>query len=151
MNLREAINGSQSFGQAMNKVLGNLKNKLIDLALNNAISGLGNALSGGKGFSGFLGGLFKERGGPVSAGGAYVVGERGPEILQMGSKGGNIIPNSQIGGGGDSVTNIINVSVDASGSSVQGDSGMSQQLGEQIAVAIKATLVEEKRSGGLLA
>ena len=151
MNLREAINGSQSFGQAMNKVLGNLKNKLIDLALNKAISGLGNALSGGKGFSGFLGGLFKERGGPVSAGGAYVVGERGPEILQMGSKGGNIIPNSQIGGGGDSVTNIINVSVDASGSSVQGDSGMSQQLGEQIAVAIKATLVEEKRSGGLLA
>ena len=151
MNLREAINGSQSFGQAMNKVLGNLKNKLIDLALNNAISGLGNALSGGKGFSGFLGGLFKEMGGPVSAGGAYVVGERGPEILQMGSKGGNIIPNSQIGGGGDSVTNIINVSVDASGSSVQGDSGMSQQLGEQIAVAIKATLVEEKRSGGLLA
>ena len=150
MNLREAINGSQSFGQAMNKVLGNLKNKLIDLALNNAISGLGNALSGGKGFSGFLGGLFKERGGPVSAGGAYVVGERGPEILQMGSKGGNIIPNSQIGGGGDSVTNIINVSVDASGSSVQGDSGMSQQLGEQIAVAIKATLVEENRSGGLL-
>ena len=69
----------------------------------------------------------------------------------MGSKGGNIIPNSQIGGGGDSVTNIINVSVDASGSSVQGDSGMSQQLGEQIAVAIKATLVEEKRSGALLA
>jgi hypothetical protein len=151
-NLREAINGSQTFGQAMNKVLGNLKNKLIDLALNKAISGLGNALSGGKGFGGFLGGLFgKERGGPVSAGGAYVVGERGPEILQMGSKGGNIIPNSQIGGGGDSVTNIINVSVDASGSSVQGDSGMSQQLGEQIAVAIRATLVEEKRSGGLLA
>ena len=154
MNLREAINGSQSFGQAMNKVLNNLKNKLIDLALNKAISGLGNALSGGKGFTGFLGGLFgggKEMGGRVNAGGAYVVGERGPEILQMGSKGGNIIPNSQIGGGGDSVTNIINVSVDASGSSVQGDSGMSQQLGEQIAVAIKATLVEEKRSGGLLA
>tara|TARA_R100000278_G_scaffold18700_1_gene18386 strand:+ start:161 stop:2482 length:2322 start_codon:yes stop_codon:yes gene_type:complete len=151
MNLREAINGSQSFGQAMNRVLGNLKNKLIDLALNKAISGLGNALSGGKGFGGFLGGLFgKERGGSVSAGGAYVVGERGPEILQMGSKGGNVIPNSKIGGG-DSVTNIINVSVDATGSSVQGDSGMSQQLGEQIAVAIKATLVEEKRSGGLLA
>jgi len=152
-NLREAINGSQTFGQAMNKVLGNLKNKLIDLALNKAISGLGNALSGGKGFTGFLGGLFgggKEMGGRVNAGGAYVVGERGPEILQMGSKGGNIIPNSQIGGG-DSVTNIINVSVDASGSSVQGDSGMSQQLGEQIAVAIRATLVEEKRSGGLLA
>ena len=153
-NLREAINGSQTFGQAMNKVLGNLKNKLIDLALNKAISGLGNALSGGKGFGGFLGGLFgggKEMGGRVNAGGAYVVGERGPEILQMGSKGGNIIPNSQIGGGGDSVTNIINVSVDASGSSVQGDGAMSQQLGQTIALVVQETIVREKRNGGLLA
>ena len=80
----------------------------------------------------------------------YLVGEKGPELFVPNSAG-TIIPNSKLGGGGDSVTNIINVSVDASGSSVQGDSGMSQQLGEQIAVAIKATLVEEKRSGGLLA
>ena len=128
-----------------------MKDKLLDMALNKAISGLGNALSGGKGFTGFLGGLFKERGGPVSAGGAYVVGERGPEILQMGSKGGNIIPNSAIGGGGDSITNIVNVSVDASGTSVQGDSGMSQQLGQTIALVVQETIVREKRNGGLLA
>ena len=151
--LREAINGSKSFGDAISGVLNNLKNKLIDLALNKAISGIGNALSGGKGFGGgFLSGLFgKERGGRVSAGGAFVVGERGPEILQMGSKGGNIIPNSQIGGGGDSVVNNISVSVDASGSTVSGSSAGGNELGQQIAAAIQSELIKQKRAGGLLA
>ena len=150
-NLREAIKGSQSFGDAIGKVLGNLKNKLIDLALNKAISGIGSALSGGKGFGGFLGGLFKERGGPVSAGGAYVVGERGPEILQMGSKGGNIIPNSQIGGSSKETTNVITVNVDASGSSVAGSDANGNQLGQSIAAAIQSELIKQKRSGGILA
>ena len=152
-NLSDAITGAKSFGDAMRNVLGNLKKRLIDLALNKAISGIGNALSGGKGFGGgFLSGLFgKERGGRVNAGGAFVVGERGPEILQMGSKGGNIIPNSQIGGGGDSVVNNISVSVDASGSAVSGSTSEGNQLGQQIAVAIQSELIKQKRAGGLLA
>ena len=41
----------------------------------------------------------KASGGPVSSGGTYVVGERGPELLHMGEKDGNITPNNQIGGG----------------------------------------------------
>jgi TP901 family phage tail tape measure protein len=153
-NLREAIKGSQSFGQAINKVLDRMRDKLLDMALNKAISGLGNILGGGssRGFTGFLGGLFgfKEMGGRVNAGGAYVVGERGPEILQMGSKGGNVIPNSQIGGSG-SVTNIVNVSVDASGSAVQGNDANATQLGQTIANVVKEVIIDEQRSGGLLA
>ena len=35
----------------------------------------------------------KEMGGPVDPNTAYTVGERGPEILQMGSLGGTVIPN----------------------------------------------------------
>ena len=149
-NLREAINGSQTFGQALGNVLNKLKNRLLDIALDKAISGIGNILSGGKGFKGgFLGGLFgKERGGPVSAGGAYVVGERGPEILQMGSKGGNIIPNSKMGGGG--VVNNVTVNVDASGTSVSGDQGGGKEFGQIIAAVVKSTIVEESRQGGLL-
>ena len=152
-NLSDAITGAKSFGDAMRNVLGNLKKKLLDLALNKAISGIGKALSGGEGFGGgFLSGLFgKERGGPVSAGGAYVVGERGPELLQMGSKGGNIVPNSQLGGGGDSVTNMVTVNVDASGSAVQGSTTDAQQLGQVIGQAVQAQLIKEKRAGGLLA
>ena len=38
--------------------------------------------------------LFRASGGPVAAGGAYIVGERGPEILQMGSRGGNFTKQS---------------------------------------------------------
>lgn len=149
-NLREAINGSQTFGQALGNVLSKLKNRLLDIALDKAISGIGNILSGGKGFSGgFLGGLFgKERGGPVSAGGAYVVGERGPEILQMGSKGGNVIPNSKIGGG---TVNNITVNVDASGNqSMEGGQVQGQQLGQLIASVVQSTIVSEQRAGGLL-
>jgi len=162
-NLTDAVMGTKTLAQAAIGVLNDLKRKLVEVAIQRAVSGignfLGNALGDLFGGGGTTGSLFKKgkkvgstgkraSGGPVSAGGAFLVGERGPEILQMGSKGGNIIPNNAIGGG---TTNVITVNVDASGSSVQGDSGMSQQLGEQIAVAIKATLVEEKRSGGLLA
>ena len=147
--LRDAINGSKTFGQAISGVLNNLKNKLLDIALDKAISGIGKSLSGGKGFTGFLGGLFgKERGGPVSAGGAYLVGERGPEILQMGSKGGNVIPNSKISGGG--VVNNVTVNVDASGTSVAGDQGGGKEFGQIIAAVVKSTIVEESRQGGLL-
>src|SRR3546814_10126620 len=38
-------------------------------------------------------------GGSVMPNGNYLVGERGPEILQMGGRGGSIVPNNQIGGG----------------------------------------------------
>jgi len=146
--LREAINGSKNFGQAISGVLNNLKNKLLDIALDKAISGIGDSLSGGKGFKGFLGGLFGKRanGGPVAAGGAFLVGERGPELLQMGSRGGNVIPNKDIGG----TTNIVNVSVDASGSSVSGSQTEGQALGQLIASVVQTTIVQEQRAGGLL-
>ena len=151
-NLTDAITGAKSFGDAMRNVLGNLQQQLIKLALNKAISGIGNALSGGKGFGGFLGGLFgggKERGGRVSAGGAYVVGERGPELLQMGSKGGNVIPNSQLGGGGGT-TNVVTINVDASGTEVQGNDGQANEFGKVLAAAIQTELANQKRAGGLL-
>lgn len=53
-------------------------------------------------------------GGPVTSGGSYLVGERGPEILRMGSKSGSIIPNSAMRNGGNVVINI-NGAVDANG------------------------------------
>ena len=150
-NLREAIKGSQSFGQAINKVLDKMKDKLLDMALNEAISGLGGMFGGNKkgGFlGGLIGGLFADGGRPP-VGKASIVGERGPELF-VPSTAGTIIPNNKLGGG-DSITNIVNVSVDASGSSVEGDDATSQQLGQTIALVVQETLVKEKRNGGLLA
>jgi hypothetical protein len=52
-------------------------------------------------------------GGPVSAGGSYLVGENGPEILQMGGSGGNVVPNSALGG-----STVINIRTNADPNSV---------------------------------
>jgi len=168
-NLTDAVMGTQTLAQAAINVLNQLKRKLVEVAIQRAVSGIGNRVGG------FLGGLFGGRGGggggglvgntassflsgvanpfaranggPVSAGGAFVVGEKGPELLQMGSRGGNIIPNNQLGGG---TTNIVNVSVDASGSAVSGNNQDAQALGNVIGAAIRAELIKEKRAGGLL-
>ena len=146
-NLTDAVMGTKSLAEAATSVLNNLKRQLVELAIQRAVSGIGGKIGG------FLGGLFtgkKERGGRVSAGGAFLVGERGPEILQMGSKGGNIIPNSAIGKAGGAVNNVVTVNVDASGSSVSGNTADANQLGQVIGQAVQAQLIKEKRAGGLL-
>lgn len=155
-NLKDAITGAQSFGDAMNNVLDKIKDKLLDRAFDKLFEGFEKGFSGEKqekvGLGGFVGGLigsfFRANGGPVKAGQPYIVGERQPELF-VPNRSGTIIPS--VTSGGDSITNIVNVSVDASGSSVQGDSGASQQLGETIALVVQETIVREKRNGGLLA
>jgi len=144
-NLTDAVMGTKTLAQAAVSVLNDLKRSLVEVAIQRAVSGLGDRVGG------FLGDVFKNlgkraNGGPVSAGGAFLVGEKGPEILQMGSRGGNVIPNKDIGG----TTNIVNVSVDASGSAVSGNNQDAQALGNVIAVAIRSELIKEKRAGGLL-
>jgi len=161
-NLRDAITGAQSFGEAMTNVLNRIRDKIIDAQIDKLIGGFGEnfgksaSSGGGKGIGGFLGSVLggllggkKERGGPVSAGGSYLVGERGPEILKMGSRGGTIIPNNAIGGGG-TTNNMITVNVDATGSSVAGNGSEADQLGGLIASVVQATIIDEQRSGGLL-
>lgn len=56
-------------------------------------------------------GIFRAKGGPVSGGSPYIVGEKGPELFVPGSSG-NIVPNHQLGGGGGGQTTInMNVNV----------------------------------------
>ena len=81
---------------------------------------------------------------------ASIVGERGPELF-VPKVAGTIVPNSAIGGGGDSVTNVITVNVDANSSNVSGNSADANNLGNQIAAAIQSELIKQKRAGGLLA
>ena len=147
-NLTEAAMGTQTLAESAINVLNQLKRKLIEVAIQRAVAGIGDKIGG------FLGKVFgggKASGGPVSAGQTYLVGEKGPELLTMGSNRGFITPNNKMGGGGDNTTNIVNVSVDASGSAVSGSSADAEQLGAAIASAVQAQLVKEKRSGGLLA
>jgi len=99
---------------------------------------------GGLGADGLPNIGFRANGGAVSAGSPYIVGERGPELFIPGAQG-NIVPNNAMGG-----SNIV-VNVDASGSSVEGDSDQAAQLGKMLGAAVQAELVRQKRPGGLLA
>ena len=156
-NLRDAITGAQSFGQAMTNVLNRIRDKIIDAQIDKILGNFGenfgkSASRGkGKGIGGFLGGilggLFADGGRPP-VGKASIVGERGPELF-VPKVAGTIIPNNAIGGG-DNVTNMVTVNVDAQGSSVAGNSTDAQALGAAIGAAVQAQLVKEKRPGGLL-
>ena len=157
-NLRDAITGAQSFGQAMTNVLNRIRDKIIDAQIDKILGNFGENFGksasggGGKGLGGFLGsvlgGLFRANGGPVKAGKPYIVGERQPELF-VPRTSGTILPSTDIGGG-DNTTNMVTVNVDASGSSVAGNSTDAQALGAAIGAAVQAQLIKEKRPGGLL-
>ena len=167
--LTDAVMGTKTLAEAATGVLNNLKRKLVEVAMQRAVSGIGNffgnALSGifggGKKSNPFLGGSnafkfksnlsptlgFFANGGRPPVGRASIVGEKGPEIFVPRSAG-TIVPNDKIGGGG--TTNIVTVNVDASGSSVSGNTADANILGQVIGQAVQAQLIKEKRAGGLL-
>lgn len=88
----------------------------------------------------------RAKGGPVTSGSTYLVGERGPELFVPG-RSGTIVPNDKMGG--DNVNVVVNV--DAKGSSVQGNDQQGNQLGRAISAAVQQELIKQKRPGGLLA
>jgi lambda family phage tail tape measure protein len=79
--------------------------------------------------------------------GVGLMGEAGPEAIMPLRRGAD--GKLGVAGGGGSTT--INVSVDAKGSSVQGDNGQGGALARVIAGAVQTELVKQRRPGGLLA
>ena len=135
--IKGLIKGTQSLNEALSNVL----DRMADAFLNMAIFGnaAGSSVTGG-----LLGSIFRANGGPVKGGGSYIVGEKGPELFTPGVSG-MVTPNHALGGS----TNVV-VNVDASGSSVEGDDQSAARLGEAIASAVQAEIVNQKMSGGLL-
>ena len=133
--IKGLIKGTQSLGDVLNNVV----DKLLDASLNMAIFG---NISGGSVTGGLLKAIGFADGGRPPVGRASIVGERGPELF-VPDRAGTIIPNNAMGS-----TNVV-VNVDASGSSVEGDSD-GQQFGEALATAIQLEIIKQKRSGGLL-
>lgn len=74
----------------------------------------------------------RAQGGPVSAGGTYLVGERGPEVLTMGGNG-HVTPNHRLGGG-----NSYNITVNVA------PGGDLVEAGRQM---VRAITSYERRSG----
>lgn len=95
-------------GQSLAEVFGNALKKVANAFLNSGIDRLVSSLLGAPGTTagglfGSLFGGFRAGGGPVMAGKAYVVGERGPELM-VSPSAGRIIPANQNGGGGGMAT-----------------------------------------------
>lgn len=84
-----------------------LRKMLAEAAASAVLRAVASFFPGGS----FLNTLFTPRamGGPVSGGGSYLVGERGPEIFTPGASG-MITPNHRIGGGGNvTVAPVYNI------------------------------------------
>ena len=89
-------------------------------------------------FRGMYGAQPRANGGPVSAGSKYMVGEKGPEIF---------VPRSAGGGGGVQV-GAINITVQNSGEQLS--PAAQKQIANQVQGIVMSTLVNERRSGGVL-
>lgn len=101
---KAASDGKVSLGELASAVISAV-DALVKTSTGSASSTLADALAGA------IGGLFGARadGGPVAAGGAYLVGERGPEVFRpatagavdpAGAAGGGVTVNVTVGQGG---------------------------------------------------
>jgi len=117
---------------------------LFDKVLGNAN---GNVYDAGNKISKFAyGGIVSKPTLFPMADGMGLMGEAGPEAIMPLKRGRGGKLGVQSSGG---VGNIV-VNVDASGSSVQGDSAQSEQFGRVLAAAIQSELISQQRPGGLL-
>ena len=136
--IMSAVEGTKSLSESLSGVLRQLARMFLS-------QGIGSFSKDGKGGSGLLGLLPFADGGRPPVGRPSIVGERGPELFVPRSSG-TIIPNHALGGSA-----TVNVAVDASGSSVEGNADQAAQLGKVIGVAVQQELIKQKRPGGLLA
>tara|TARA_Y100000401_G_scaffold23649_1_gene16146 strand:- start:506 stop:2851 length:2346 start_codon:yes stop_codon:yes gene_type:complete len=85
---------------------------------------------------------------PLARGGVGLMAEAGsPEAIMplKRGKGGKLGVESSGGGG-----TVVNVSVNAGGTSAQGNTMKANQLGKMIGTAVEAELIKQKRPGGIL-
>ena len=111
----DAIIAGESFADVLKNVAAQMAKAWAQAAL------FGSGPLASQGGGGLFAGLFKDggllsqvfggfraSGGPVSSGRAYVVGERGPEIIVPRAPG-QVIPNHKLGGGGGSMSMVIDL------------------------------------------
>lgn len=110
--------GKFEFGQLVDQLLSDLLRLTVQQTITRPVfTAIGNALGGLNMFGGgstptpagtpfgYAYGGKRATGGPVSAGTAYLVGERGPELF-IPKAGGQIVPNSGFGGAAPVVVNV---------------------------------------------
>ena len=165
------MTGKLNFADLARSIIADINRIILRWLVFNAVKGVLNAVSPGLGNTLFptpnaLGNAFDAngivpfaRGGivtrptlfPFADGGSFragIMGEAGPEAILPLRRGPNGKLGVQAQGGGGTT---VNVSVDARGTSAQGDNSKGEQLGRVVAQAVQQELIRQKRPGGLLA
>ena len=126
--------------QTITKPLGNWFEGLFENAN-------GNAFVNGKVEKYAYGGIVSKPTVFPMANGIGLMGEAGAEAILPLKRGsdGKLGVTSQGGG-----SNVVNVTVNAENSNVEGDNEKSQQLGQAIAAAVQSEIINQQRAGGLL-
>ena len=147
----DAITGAQKFGDAIKNMAKSVIDDLIRMAIQYYItqqifSAIVGAFGGGGGTSTApppkaVG--FRASGGPVTGGQPYIVGERGPELM-VPSGNGTVVPNNQLGGGGVTVVQHINVTTGVQ-QTVRAEIA---NLLPQISNAAKSAVADARMRGG---
>ena len=128
--IMDAVEGAKDLNEVLTDTLRSLSQTLLKAGLNSVVGGLFPDIPG------------RAKGGPVSAGQPYVVGEKGPELF-VPTRSGTVIPN---GGGG--VNSVVNVNVTDSGTST--DATQASELGRMIESSVMGVINRERRPGGVL-
>ena len=160
--------GKINFRSLADSIIQGLLKIAAQQAMGGLVSAIGGALGlGTQGSSGGLGsllsGLFTPHatGGGVNAGGLYLVGESGPELLAMGGSG-TVVPNTQLRqaisgnavGGGATFNGDVNVTVNHNGMSdvaSNNPAASMASIGAMIGSKVREILITEQRPGGMLA
>ena len=152
--------GKLNFSDLARSIMADLTRMIVRASLLNFLSpfpffdritggknAMGNAYDAGNKISKFAyGGIVKKPTLFPMAQGMGLMGEAGPEAIMPLKRGANGKLGVQSSGG---VGNIV-VNVDASGSSVEGDTARSQAFGRALAAAIQSEMIKQRRPGGLL-
>ena len=149
-NLTQGIEGLIKGTATWGDMLSNILSQLGSMFISAGIGGIGTPGQAGSG-SGLFGALFngKAKGGPISAGNPYLVGEQGPEIV-VPSSGGTVIPNDYFsaaaaalsgGGSGDAGDDALGL---ASGPGYSGASGAAAFEAARGAMASSASQQQQR-------
>lgn len=144
-------------GKSVEETINGLIKQFARLALQAAFMGsgpLGGLTGGGGGILGSIFGGFRAEGGPVTAGRAYVVGEKRPEVF-VPQTPGTILPSIPTGGSVQaSTTNNFNVSVSGGGGTPDQNQDLAdrivKQLREEAHAIVGRELRTQQRPGGML-
>ena len=147
------IDGTKSLSQSLSGILKQLGSMFLQFGVRSLLGGIfpsanGNVFAQNKIVPFAYGGVVNKPTLFPMANGAGLMGEAGPEAIMPLRRNSSGRLGVEAAGGG---ATTVNVSVDASGSSVQGDSAQASQLGKAIGVAVQTEILKQKRPGGLLA